>query len=136
VDPQEHLLGELFGFGPVAEHAERHAEDAVLVSDHQVLEGSRVAAPEPVHQGGIITGPPFHPVRPYRPPRVSLTSKFDEQRRRAVARAHQRLILPTIASSRGLPERIRMLREDQARELADHWVKAWNSHDLDRIMAH
>jgi ketosteroid isomerase-like protein len=29
-----------------------------------------------------------------------------------------------------------MLREDQARELADHWVKAWNSHDLDRIMSH
>ena len=29
-----------------------------------------------------------------------------------------------------------MLREDQARELADHWVKAWNSHDLERIMAH
>ena len=29
-----------------------------------------------------------------------------------------------------------MLREDQAREFADHWVKAWNSHDLDRIMSH
>ena len=29
-----------------------------------------------------------------------------------------------------------MLREDQVHELADHWVKAWNSHDLDRIMAH
>ena len=29
-----------------------------------------------------------------------------------------------------------MLEEHQARELADHWVKAWNSHDLDRIMAH
>ena len=29
-----------------------------------------------------------------------------------------------------------MLREDQARELADHWVEAWNSHDLDRIMSH
>ncbi len=29
-----------------------------------------------------------------------------------------------------------MLREEQVRELADHWVKAWNSHDLDRIMAH
>jgi ketosteroid isomerase-like protein len=36
----------------------------------------------------------------------------------------------------GLLERIRMLREDQAREFADHWVKAWNSHDLDRIMSH
>ena len=29
-----------------------------------------------------------------------------------------------------------MLREDQAREFADHWVKAWNSHDLERIMSH
>src|SRR5262249_57686380 len=29
-----------------------------------------------------------------------------------------------------------MLTEPQVRELADHWVKAWNSHDLDRIMAH
>jgi len=29
-----------------------------------------------------------------------------------------------------------MLHEEQVRELADHWVKAWNSHDLDRIMAH
>jgi len=28
-----------------------------------------------------------------------------------------------------------MLEEGQARELAEHWVKAWNSHDLDRIMA-
>ena len=29
-----------------------------------------------------------------------------------------------------------MLTEEQVRELADHWVKAWNSRDLDRIMAH
>src|SRR5262245_66252816 len=29
-----------------------------------------------------------------------------------------------------------MLEEHRARELADHWVRAWNSHDLDRIMAH
>jgi len=29
-----------------------------------------------------------------------------------------------------------MLEERQARELAEHWVRAWNSHDLDRIMAH
>ena len=29
-----------------------------------------------------------------------------------------------------------MLTEEQVRELADHWVKAWNSHDMDRIMAH
>jgi len=29
-----------------------------------------------------------------------------------------------------------MLTEHQARELAEHWVQAWNSHDLDRVMAH
>jgi predicted ester cyclase len=29
-----------------------------------------------------------------------------------------------------------MLSEKRARELASHWVEAWNSHDLDRIMAH
>ncbi|HYS18491.1 MAG TPA: nuclear transport factor 2 family protein [Candidatus Binatia bacterium] len=29
-----------------------------------------------------------------------------------------------------------MLREEQARELAGHWVTAWNTHDLDSIMAH
>jgi hypothetical protein len=29
-----------------------------------------------------------------------------------------------------------MLSEDQARTFADHWVGAWNSHDLDRILSH
>ena len=29
-----------------------------------------------------------------------------------------------------------MLEEKQARELAGHWVEAWNAHDLDAIMAH
>lgn len=29
-----------------------------------------------------------------------------------------------------------MLNESQAREFADHWVQAWNSHDLDSIMSH
>lgn len=29
-----------------------------------------------------------------------------------------------------------MLTEDEARSLASHWIKAWNSHDLDEIMAH
>jgi ketosteroid isomerase-like protein len=29
-----------------------------------------------------------------------------------------------------------MLEERRARELAEHWVRAWNSHDLDRIMEH
>lgn len=29
-----------------------------------------------------------------------------------------------------------MLTEDEARNLASHWIKAWNSRDLDEIMAH
>jgi hypothetical protein len=29
-----------------------------------------------------------------------------------------------------------MLTKDQAYELAEHWVQAWNLHDLDKIMFH
>jgi len=29
-----------------------------------------------------------------------------------------------------------MLTEEQARQLADHWIAAWNSHDLEEIMSH
>lgn len=29
-----------------------------------------------------------------------------------------------------------MLTGKTARDFADHWVSAWNSHDLDRIMSH
>ncbi len=29
-----------------------------------------------------------------------------------------------------------MLTERQAKELANHWIRAWNSHDLDEIMSH
>jgi len=29
-----------------------------------------------------------------------------------------------------------MLTEDKARNLAAHWVQAWNSHDIDEIMSH
>lgn len=29
-----------------------------------------------------------------------------------------------------------MLTEEEARNLAAHWVDAWNSHDLDSIMSH
>jgi hypothetical protein len=28
------------------------------------------------------------------------------------------------------------MTKDEARNLANHWAAAWNSHDLDRIMAH
>jgi len=30
----------------------------------------------------------------------------------------------------------RMLTEKQVRQLADHWIYAWNSHNLDEIMTH
>lgn len=30
----------------------------------------------------------------------------------------------------------RMLQSDKARRFAEDWLGAWNSHDLDRIMAH
>jgi hypothetical protein len=29
-----------------------------------------------------------------------------------------------------------MLSEADARQFADHWIRAWNSHDLDDIMSH
>lgn len=29
-----------------------------------------------------------------------------------------------------------MITEEKARKLADHWVQAWNSHDLAQIMSH
>ncbi len=29
-----------------------------------------------------------------------------------------------------------MLTQEQAHELAAHWIQAWNAHDLDEIMSH
>jgi predicted SnoaL-like aldol condensation-catalyzing enzyme len=29
-----------------------------------------------------------------------------------------------------------MLTRAEAQELADHWIEAWNDHDLERILAH
>ena len=29
-----------------------------------------------------------------------------------------------------------MLTENKARDFAQHWIQAWNSHDLDAIMSH
>ena len=29
-----------------------------------------------------------------------------------------------------------MLTKDEARDFAEHWLAAWNAHDLDQIMAH
>jgi ketosteroid isomerase-like protein len=31
---------------------------------------------------------------------------------------------------------VRMLNQVQAHSLAEHWVQAWNAHDLDEIMSH
>src|SRR4030081_4072524 len=31
---------------------------------------------------------------------------------------------------------IKMLTEDSRRDLASHWIRAWNTHDLDEIMSH
>ncbi len=30
----------------------------------------------------------------------------------------------------------KMLTEERSRTFAEHWVRAWNSHDLDEIMSH
>jgi hypothetical protein len=38
---QEDFLRDLLGFCPVPEHSHRDAEDAMLILDHQVLEGGR-----------------------------------------------------------------------------------------------
>ncbi len=29
-----------------------------------------------------------------------------------------------------------MITEPQARQFAEHWIRSWNSHDLDAIMSH
>jgi len=76
MDPEEHLLGDLLGLAPIAQHPQGHSEDPVLVGDHQLLEGSRVTPPQPVHQVRVITGPPLHSVRPYRQLWVPERCKF------------------------------------------------------------
>src|SRR5207249_9040777 len=142
VDPDEYLLGEVLGLRLAAQHPERHAEDAMLVGDHQVLEGPRIALPEPVHQVGVIADPPFHPVRPYRPRWVPLRrNSTSAVRGGRVARsrgwAHTAGGRSAAGTGRGrLDERLRMLDDERAREFAGAWVQAWNAHDLDRIMTH
>jgi hypothetical protein len=54
VGAQERLLGHVLGLGAAAEHAQRHAEHAMLVGGHQLLEGARVAGAQPGQQGGIL----------------------------------------------------------------------------------
>ena len=48
--PQEGFLGDLLRLGGIAEHPERHAEDAVLIRPHELLERAIVAGPEPIEK--------------------------------------------------------------------------------------
>ncbi len=50
VRPKKGLLGDFLRFRRAAEHAQRHAEDAVLVGGDELLKGPRVARPQPVEQ--------------------------------------------------------------------------------------
>ena len=50
VRPEKGLLGDLLGLGRAAEHAQRHAKDAVLVGSDELLKGPRVARSQPVEQ--------------------------------------------------------------------------------------
>ena len=47
---EEGLLGHLLGLGGVAEHPHRHPEHAMLVRDHQLLEGGGLAGAQPVQE--------------------------------------------------------------------------------------
>jgi predicted ester cyclase len=40
------------------------------------------------------------------------------------------------SATRLTPRRETMLTRAEAHHFAEHWVAAWNAHDLDRIMAH
>jgi len=44
------LLRDVLGLRRVAEHPQRDPEDPVLVGDHQLLKGLRVATPEPIEE--------------------------------------------------------------------------------------
>lgn len=50
VRPEKGLLGDFLRFRRAAEHAQRHAEDAVLMGSDELLKGPRVARPQPVEQ--------------------------------------------------------------------------------------
>ena len=47
---QKGFLGDLLGLGGIAEHPERHAEDAVLIRPDELLERAVVAGPEPIEK--------------------------------------------------------------------------------------
>ena len=48
------FLGDLLGFGGIAQHAQGHAEDPVLMRGDQLLEGPRVARSEPLEERRCI----------------------------------------------------------------------------------
>ena len=54
---QEGFLGDLLRLGGIAEHPERHAENAVLIRPDELFERAIVAGPEPIEKArglGII----------------------------------------------------------------------------------
>src|SRR5216683_3170618 len=48
--PEEGLLGHFLSLGGVAQHPHRHPEHAMLVRDHQLLEGDSLAGAQPVKE--------------------------------------------------------------------------------------
>ena len=50
VGAEKGLLGHFLGLGGAAEHPHRHPEHAMLVRDHQLLEGVGVAGAQPVQE--------------------------------------------------------------------------------------
>ena len=52
---EEHLLRDVLGFRPTAEHPERDAEYPMLVDPHQVLERPRVARAQPPDEIRVVT---------------------------------------------------------------------------------
>jgi hypothetical protein len=59
VSTEERLLRDFFGFGRAAQHAQGDAEDAMLVSGHELLEGPRVARPQTFEKCRDIGGISF-----------------------------------------------------------------------------
>ena len=59
VRAEEGFLRHLFGLGRAAEHAQGHAEDAVLMGGDELFKGPHVARPQPVEQFRRIGGISF-----------------------------------------------------------------------------
>ncbi len=56
---EEGFLRHLFGLGRAAEHAQGHAEDAVLMGGDELFKGPHVARAQPVEQFRRIGGISF-----------------------------------------------------------------------------